>query len=122
MDTPISVDKSWEELWSWGQTDQRGLVDHTFQLQAEVRRLRDLAAQNSRNSSRPSSTDRPEQPNPKSLRKKSGRNPGGQPSHPGRTLQSSDRPKHIKVHPLLECKCGEDLSKQPAIDFQRRQV
>ena len=122
MGTPISVDKSREELWSWGQADQRGLVDYTLALQAEVRRLRDLAAQNSSNSSRPPSTDRPEQPKPKSLRKKSGRKPGGQPGHPGRTLQLSDTPKHIKVHPLLECACGEDLSQQPAIDFQRRQV
>jgi transposase len=117
-----SVDKSWEDLWSWGQADQRGLVDYTFQLQAEVRRLRDAAAQNSRNSSRPPSTDRPEQPKPKSLRKKSGRKPGGQPGHPGRTLQFSDTPQHLQIHPLLECDCGEDLSQEPALDFQRRQV
>jgi hypothetical protein len=117
-----SVNKSWEELWNWGQTDPRGLVDYTCALQAEVRRLRDAAAQNSRNSSRPPATDRPEQPKPKSLRKKSGRQPGGQPGHPGRTLQFSPTPQHLQIHPLLECACGEDLSKQPALDFQRRQV
>jgi transposase len=117
-----SVDKSWDALWNWGQADPRALVDYTFQLQAEVRRLRDAAAQNSRNSSRPPSTDRPEQPKPKSLRKKSGRKTGGQPGHPGRTLPFSDTPKHIQIHPLLECACGEDLSQQPAVDFQRRQV
>jgi transposase len=122
MDATSSVDKSPEELWRWSQTDPRGLVDYTFELQVEVRRLRDAAAQNSRNSSRPSSTDRPEQPKPKSLRKKSGRKPGGQPGHPGRTLQFSDTPKHIQIHPLLECACGEDLSREPAVDFQRRQV
>jgi transposase len=117
-----SVAKSWEDLWRWGQADPRGLVDYTFQLQAEVRRLRDAAAQNSRNSSRPPSTDRPEQPKPKSLRKKSGRKPGGQPGHPGRTLQFSDTPEHLQIHPLLECACGEDLAQEPALDFQRRQV
>jgi transposase len=117
-----SVDKSPEELWRWSQTDPRGLVDYTIELQAEVRRLRDAPAQNSRNSWRPSSTDRPEQPKPKSLRKKSGRKPGGQPGHPGRTLQFSETPKHIQIHPLLECECGEDLSREPAVDFQRRQV
>ena len=122
MGADNSVDKSWDELWRWVQADQRGLVDYTFQLQAEVRRLRDSAAQNSSNSSRPPSTDRPEQPKPKSLRKKSGRKPGGQPGHPGRTLQFNDTPKHIQIHPLLECECGEDLSKEPALDFQRRQV
>ena len=117
-----SVDKSWEALWSSAQADQRGLVDYAFQLQAEVRRLRDAAAQNSRNSSRAPSTDRPEQPKLKSLRQKSGRKSGGQPGHPGRTLQSSDTPKHIQIYLLLECECGEDLSDEPTVDFQRRQV
>ena len=122
MPAAISVDKSLEELSSWGQTDPSGLAAYTFALQTEVRRLRDSAAQNSSNSSRPPSTDKPEKPQPKSLREKSGRKPGGQPGHPGRTLQFSDTPKHTQIHPLLECECGEDLSQQPAIDFQRRQV
>jgi len=117
-----SANKSREELWQWHQTDPRGLVDYTFELQAQVQRLRDRAAQNSQNSSRPPSTDGPEQPKPKSLRKRSKRKRGGQPGHPGRTLQSSDTPQHIQVHPALECECGEDLSGQPAVDFQRRQV
>ena len=122
MDADTSVDKSLEELRSWGQADPGGLAGYTFELQAEVRRLRDAAAQNSSNSSRPPSTDRPEQPKPKSLRKKTERKPGGQPGHPGRTLQFTDTPKDIQIHPLLECECGEDLSRQPAIDFERRQV
>jgi len=122
MDATPSVDKSRQELWHWSQTDPRRLVDYTFELQAEVRRLRDSAAQNSSNSSRPPSTDRPEQPKPKSLRKKSGRKSGGQPGHPGRTLAFSDTPKHIQIHLLGECECGEDLSREPAVDFQRRQV
>jgi len=99
------------------------LVDYTLELQSERRRLLDLMAQNSRNSSRPPSTDRPEQPKPKSLRKKSGRKPGAQPGHPGRTLDFSEDPQHTEVHPLQECHhCGEDLSREPAIDFERRQV
>ena len=117
-----SVAKSREELWNWQQTDPRGLVEYTFDLPTEVRRLRDAAVQNSHNSSRPPSTDGAEQPKPKSLRKKSGRKSGGQPGHPGRTLQSSDTPKHVQIHPLLECECGEDLSQEPAVDYQRRQV
>lgn len=123
MDATASVAKSWEELWRWQQADPRGLVDYTFELQAEVRRLRDPAAQNSRNSSRPPSTDRPEQPKPKSLPKRSDRKTGGQPGHPGRTLAFSDRPQHLQIQPLQECAdCGEDLSREPALDFQRRQV
>ncbi len=118
-----SVDKSRQQLWDWGKTDLDGLVDYTFGLQAEVRRLGDAAAQNSRNSSRPPSTDRGERPKPKSRRGKSGRSPGGQPNHPGRTLQFSDDPNHIQIHPLLKrCECGQDLSREQAIDFQARQV
>jgi hypothetical protein len=122
MDADNSADKSLEELCLWGQTDPRGLAQYAFQLQAEVRRLRDAAAQNSRNSSRPPATDRPEQPKPKSLRKKSGRKSGGQPGHAGRTLQLSDTPQHTQIHPLRECECGADLSAQPALDYERRQV
>jgi transposase len=117
-----SAAKSWEALWAWGQADQHALVDYAFELQAEVGRLRDAAAQNSRNSSRPPSTDGPEKPKPKSLRTKSARKTGGQPGHPGHTLAWSDQPKHIQIHPLLECQCGEDLSQQPASDYARRQV
>jgi transposase len=113
MAAATSVDKSLEELRHWGQSDPDTLAHYTFALQAEVRRLRDAAAQSSRNSSRPPSTDRPEQPKPKSLRKKSGRKPGGQPGHPGRTLPFSDHPKDTEIHPLQECECGEDLSKVP---------
>ena len=122
MDATSSVDKSRAELWRWSQTDPGGLVDYTFELQTEVRRWRDAVAQNSRNSSRPPSTDRPERPKPKSLRKRSGRKPGGQPGHPGRTLPFSDTPQHLQIHPLEECECGEDLSREPAVDFHRRQV
>jgi transposase len=117
-----SVDKSLQELCRWGQTDPRALAQHAFELQAEVRRLRDAAAQNSGNSSRPPSTDRAEQPKPRSLREKSGRKSGGQPGHAGRTLQFSHTPEHTQIHPLLECACGEDLSREPALDFARRQV
>jgi transposase len=119
-DTPS--DKSLEELRRWGRSDPDRLAAYAFELQGEVRRLRDAAAQSSRNSSRPPSTDRPEQPKPQSLRQKTGRKPGGQPGHPGRTLQPSAQPEHTQIHPLLECECGEDLSRQPAIDFESRQV
>ena len=122
MDANNSADKSLKELRRWQQTDPSGFVDYTFELQAEVRRLRDRVAQNSHNSSRPPSTDGAEQPKPKSLRKRSGRKSGGQPGHPGRTLQSCDTPKHVQIHPLLKCECGENLSQEPAVDYQRRQV
>jgi len=116
------VVKSGPDLLAWGQADLNGLVGFTLELQAEVLRLRDAASQNSRNSSRPPSTDPAERPKPQSLRRKTGRSTGGQTGHPGRTLPCSKNPQHLKIHPLLECECGEDLSKEPALDFHRRQV
>src|SRR5664279_3647096 len=96
-----SVVRSRTELLHWGRADLAELVNYTLELQAENGRLRDAAAQNSSNSSRAPSTDRPEKPQPKSLRKKSGRASGGQPGHPGRTLQASPNPvsyTHLRAH------------------------
>lgn len=59
-------------------------------LQSQVA---DLAAQvktNSRNSSKPPSSDGPAKPSPKSLRGKSGRKPGRPKGQPGATMELSD--------------------------------
>jgi transposase len=125
--------KALKELLAWAKKDLRGLLLWVIGLQEELQRLKDLLAQNSQNSSRPPSTDRSQRgrnrgskpeskPKPKSLRGKSGRKPGGQHGHPGRTLQFNEQPKDIQLHRLKECACGEDLSRQPAQDFECRQV
>ena len=51
--------------------------------------------QNSRNSSKPPSTDFfiKEKPNPKSRRKNTGKKPGGQEGHPGTTLDMVNDPE-----------------------------
>jgi Transposase and inactivated derivatives len=124
--------KSLKELLAWAKQDLRGLLLWVIGLQEELQRLKDLLAQNSQNSSLPPSSDRRRHdrqpktnepaPKPKSLRRKCGRKPGGQRGHPGRTLEFCDQPKEIQVHRLEECACGEDLSGQPAQDFERRQI
>lgn len=74
--------------------------------------------QNSRNSSKPPSSDRnnfanPAEPKPKSQRKRSGKKPGGQPGHKGSTLEMADNPDHIidcKIEPGTRCNtCGTIL-------------
>ncbi len=65
------------------------------ELEERVKVLESRLTQNSRNSSRPPSTDFfvKDKPNPKSLRKKSDKKAGGQDGHPGTTLEMVDDPE-----------------------------
>jgi transposase len=94
------------------------------QLEAEVAELRRQLGQNSQNSSRPPSSDSPfTKPAPRSLRRRSGRKPGGQPGHPGSTLALVDNPNERKRHEPGPCTgCGADLSGAPEVGMERRQV
>jgi hypothetical protein len=63
------------------------------ELEERVKVLESRLNQNSKNSSKPPSTDFvKEKPNPKSLRKKSGKRPGGQEGHAGTTLDMVNDP------------------------------
>jgi transposase len=88
-------------------------------------RLRELEARvglNSRNSSKPPSSDGPAKPIIKSLREKSGRPPGGQPGHEGTTLRQVATPEHVEMHWPHRCACGCDLAGQPVTRVERYQV
>lgn len=93
------------------------------ELRAEVAELRARLSQNSRNSSLPPSSDGYAKPAPKSLRRPSGRKPGGQPGHPGRHLERVERPDVVIRHRPERCAdCGADLSGGAVIDEEARQV
>jgi transposase len=100
------------------------LQERLVQLEQRVQELEGQVARNSSNSGRPPSSDGLSKPNPKSLRTPTGRQPGGQPSHPGHTLQRVKTPDHIEVHRLEACpQCGgRDLGREPALDYESRQV
>jgi len=92
-------------------------------LTARVKELEDRMAKNSRNSSKPPSSDSPVEPKPKSLRGRSGKEPGGQKGHPGRTLCLVEKPDHVMVHDPEECEgCGGGLAGDEASGYERRQV
>ena len=94
------------------------------QLEAEVADLRRQLGQNSTNSSRPPSSDSPfTKPAPKSLRRRTGRKPGGQPGHPGSTLALVDNPNQRRRHEPDACTgCGASLAGAPEVGMERRQV
>jgi transposase len=100
-----------------------------IELEARVKTLEAQLAKNSRNSSKPPSSDGLEKPKVGSShqrrknRKGKKRNPGGQKGHPGHGLQPVDNADHIIVHPIQECEqCGYGLNGEPAIDYEARQV
>ena len=78
---------------------------------------------NSSNSSVPPSKDENRPFKSKSLREVSGKKPGGQPGHEGKTLEMNSAPDVIVAHNPLYCNhCGLDLGHLPSEMVERRQV
>ncbi len=67
-------------------------------LQEAVRQLQSQLHKNSRNSSKPPSSDGLNKPAPKSLRVAGEKPTGGQKGHPGSTLRQASEPDKIVVH------------------------
>lgn len=103
-----------QQLFQMSRTCLAALIDRLLSLEAQVRELRrqikelkDRLARNSPNSRKPPSIDGLAKPAPQSLRQKTGRSRGGQPGHPGQTLQQISQADHFVVHPLDRCTCGQ---------------
>ena len=78
---------------------------------------------NSRNSSKPPSSDGYAKPAPKSRRTRSGKGPGKQPGDPGRHLAQRDDPDVTLIHSPRHCAgCGNDLADAAVVGMVRRQV
>jgi len=78
---------------------------------------------NSNNSSVPPSKDENRPFKSKSLRKKTGRKPGGQKGHEGTTLEMVSNPDETIDHSPEHCECcGKDLSNTPGKLVERKQV
>lgn len=92
------------------------------QLLQRVQALEERLNKDSHNSHQPPSSDRFVR-QPKSLRKKSGKQPGGQRGHDGKTLSFSSAPDVVIVHAVECCQhCQRDLGQVEASLVERRQV
>lgn len=92
-------------------------------LEARLQALEDQLAKNSRNSSKPPSSDGLKRPKPKSRRQKSGKPSGGQKGHVGYRLEPVEKPQHTEVHRVLECQhCHTDLAGVAVRKVEKRQV
>jgi transposase len=93
-------------------------------LRSEVAELKARLGMNSRNSSKPPSSEGLAKPvAPKSLRRRSGRKPGGQSGHKGETLRQVAVPDKVIEHRPGACGgCGAGLIEAPVVGSQARQV
>lgn len=99
------------------------LFDQIAKLTTRLNELESQLAKNSRNSSKPPSSDGYGKPEPKSRRGKSGKSSGGQKGHKGSTLKQVKHPDQTVEHCLTQCTgCGHDLSSNLVEAIERRQV
>jgi transposase len=105
------------------QTEVSQLHRRNFNLERRNAELEALVAKDSHNSSRPPSTDPPWAKRTRSLRRPSGRVPGGQAGHRGATLRLAARPNRIVEHRPSTCRsCQASLAAVQVISHQRQQV
>jgi hypothetical protein len=99
------------------------LEAEVVELRAEVAELKRRLGQNSRNSSRPPSLDGLAKPPAKSLRRPSGRRPGGQPGHSGVSLEKVAAADEIVDHvPAVCAGCQAELAAGGGVGHLVRQV
>jgi transposase len=98
------------------------LLERLSKLESRVEDLEGRLSKTSRNSSKPPSGDGFGK-RTKSLRIKSEKPSGGQPDHPGSTLEWRNEVDEVAVHPVNECsECGASLSGVPVEQVLSRQV
>jgi transposase len=99
-----------------------GLFKRIEKLEARIEVLEGRASKTSRNSSKPPSGDGFGK-RTKSLRVKSEKGSGGQPEHPGQTLEWREEVDHVVEHPVSQChECGAGLEAEPVLQQLLRQV
>jgi transposase len=95
-----------------------GLQTQVGLLEEQVQVLQERLNKDSHNSHLPPSSDRFHR-QPKGLRKPSGKRPGGQTGHAGKTLLLSPTPDQVIVHTVEQCQhCQRDLRKVESLQIE----
>src|SRR6266567_391976 len=114
----MTKDEELEQL----REENSALREQVALLSERISVLEAERAKDSHNSHLPPSSDRFVR-QPKSLRKKSGKKPGGQAGHAGSTLQQSSQPDEILIHSVATCEhCHADLRAEQVVRREKRQV
>ncbi len=114
----MTKDEELEQL----RQENSALREQVRVLSERISALEAQLAKDSHNSHLPPSSDRFHR-QPKSLRQKSGKQPGGQAGHAGNTLKLSETPDLVIVHPVDHCQhCQRDLREVESLRVERRQV
>jgi len=94
------------------------------QLNQAIQELKEQLNKNSKNSSKPPSSDGLKKPSPKSLRKPSGKKAGGQTGHPGAHLTVTADPNDTIKHMPMACEgCAHyEMCKGTACISEKRHV
>src|SRR2546429_9323993 len=113
----MTKDEELEQL----RQENSALRDQVALLSERICVLEAQLAKDSHNSHLPPSSDR-FQRQPKSLRKRSGKQPGRQVGYTGNTLKLSPTPELVIVLPVEECQhCQHDLHEVASLAVARRQ-
>jgi len=105
------------------QAEVSDLRGHNLRLQRRNAELEALVAKDLHNSSRLPSSDPPWAKRTRSLRRPSGKRPGGQVGHPGETLRLMERPNRTVEHRPRECRgCHAPLDSAAVVGHRRQQV
>jgi len=88
-----------------------------------IKELQGRLSKDSRNSSKPPSSDGPKKPRTESLRPQGQKPNGGQPGHEGHRLDPSEEPDHTETHEVTCCShCHHSLSDVEVDGYEARQV
>lgn len=103
--------------------ENEDLKEQNRLLSERVKALEGQISKNSRNSSKPPSSDGIKKPEVSKKDRGTGRKAGGQKGHEGQTLEFSEEPDIVDICKVEECEqCGKSLKGEVSEDYERRQV